>query len=80
MARDIARICQPYFVAMAEDMFKRAPQLAQTERLTENKGVQDKGADQRMRPLVRLVQHLVELIDPDVHEFSGGVLAIDNQR
>ena len=73
MARDRAGRGEPDRVAMRGDVAQRALEMPQPVRLADDVGVQRDAHHQR--PRLRLLQHLVELVDDHVGEVRGAVLA-----
>src|SRR5436305_1531262 len=63
VGRDLAGLSEPDLVAMTQNMLHGAPELPQTEWLAQDEGVQHERADQGLA-LARLVEHLIELVDP----------------
>ena len=70
---------------MTQDMLHGTPELPQAEWLAQDEGVQHERADQGLA-LARLVEHLVELVDPDhrqlcrrvqSHQHHRGVVGLD---
>ena len=78
MTRDGARRREPYRVAVPGDMAKCTPEMPEPMRLADDIGVQRDAHHQW--PLLRQLQHLVELVDQNAGELRGTVLAPDERN
>src|SRR5581483_2037700 len=79
MCCDLARPRQPDLVPVAQDVLHGTPELPEAERLSQDEGVQHERADQRLSS-ARLLEHLVELVDPRGRQLHSRVLAHQHHR